>query len=151
MVVAFFLAGALTLHANEHVRVDIFYARLAPRYRSLIDILAMLVFVIPTCGLLDYFGWLDVQQARSFPHSIDSYRPLLWFKTQEAWAGSSLYQLETIILEFLLKGEASANPGGLPARWVIKAMLPLSACTLLLEAGRLLWVNLQIFTKKVSS
>lgn len=129
----FLLSGALALRADEHVRVDIVYQRLHRKTRSIIDILGGLFFLLPTCFILIYFGILDVELARSYPRQLDDFRPLLWLQDESAWADSWLFELEGRLVDFLFKGEASANPSGLPGRWAIKAMMPLSALLLFIE------------------
>jgi TRAP-type mannitol/chloroaromatic compound transport system permease small subunit len=51
----FLLAAAWTLQAGGHVRVDIFYARLAPRTRAMIDLAGALLFLLPVAVML---AWL---------------------------------------------------------------------------------------------
>lgn len=134
----FLLAGALTLRAEEHVRVDIFYQRLPPGWRSWVDVLGVILFLTPMMLALIYYGWMDMQMARSYATDLSDYRPLLWLAPADEWQGSRLFALEGWFVELLLKGEASANPGGLPARWIIKAMLPLASILVLVEGWFLL-------------
>jgi TRAP-type mannitol/chloroaromatic compound transport system permease small subunit len=49
-------AGAV-LRRNEHVRVDIFYARLGARARVLVDLAGLLFFALPVLGLLAVLSW----------------------------------------------------------------------------------------------
>lgn len=48
----FMLAAAYTLSRDEHVRVDIFYRRLDPRRRALVDIAGALLLLLPMMGFL---------------------------------------------------------------------------------------------------
>lgn len=50
------LGGAYALRANRHVRVDMVYERLAPRARSLIDLLGDLLFLVPFALLMAYLS-----------------------------------------------------------------------------------------------
>ena len=55
----FMLAAAYTLSMDEHVRVDIFYSRLSPRGRAIVDTAGVVVLLLPTClwiaiSALDY-------------------------------------------------------------------------------------------------
>lgn len=87
---AVFLLGVpFAIRSSGHVRVDIFYERLSLRAKSIIDLLGTLIFLLPFCLLVAWFG-------------IDF--------TKES------FQL----------GETSGDPGGLPYRWIIKAMIPTS-------------------------
>ena len=48
----FMLAAAWTLQTDGHVRVDIFYARGAPRARAVIDLLGAVIFHLPFAAAL---------------------------------------------------------------------------------------------------
>lgn len=87
---AVFLLGIpYALKSGGHVRVDIIYERLSLRAQSIIDLFGTLIFLLPFCLLVSWYG-------------IDF--------AKESYA----------------LGETSGDPGGLPYRWVIKAMIPLS-------------------------
>ncbi|USD66399.1 TRAP transporter small permease subunit [Vibrio sp. SCSIO 43136] len=87
---AVFLLGVpYAIKAGGHVRVDIFYERLSLRAQAIIDILGTVLWLIPFCLLVAWFG-------------IDFAK------------------------ESYLLGETSGDPGGLPYRWIIKAMIPVS-------------------------
>ncbi len=87
---AVFLLGVpYAIKAGGHVRVDVFYERLSRQSQAVIDLLGCLLFLMPFCLLVAWFG-------------IDF--------AKESYA----------------LGETSGDPGGLPARWIIKAMIPLS-------------------------
>lgn len=53
----FMLAAAWTLSRGDHVRVDVFYRRLAPRRQALVDIGGTLLFLLPFCVFLLWTGW----------------------------------------------------------------------------------------------
>ena len=54
---AVFLLGiAYALTHDAHVRVDLFYERLAPRRRALIDLVGTVLLVWPFCALIAYYG-----------------------------------------------------------------------------------------------
>jgi TRAP-type mannitol/chloroaromatic compound transport system permease small subunit len=50
----FMLGAAYTLQREEHVRVDIFYARMPDRQRAWVNLLGVLVFVFPMCAFFVY-------------------------------------------------------------------------------------------------
>ncbi len=50
----FMLGAAYTLLLEEHVRVDIFYHKMSARRRGWIDMIGVIVFLLPLCGLLAY-------------------------------------------------------------------------------------------------
>ena len=56
----FMLAAGYTLLIDGHVRVDVFYAKLAPRYRAVINILGHLFFLMPSMLALIYWSWPSV-------------------------------------------------------------------------------------------
>jgi TRAP-type mannitol/chloroaromatic compound transport system permease small subunit len=125
----FLLAGASCLARDEHVRVDVVYSHLKAPTRAWINLLGTLLFLLPTCGVLLVYGWQDMLQARAFTH----YGGGLGGAAGEAsgWWDQ--------IIQFWLQGEASPDPGGLPARWLIKAALPLGA--LLMSLQGLVWIG----------
>jgi TRAP-type mannitol/chloroaromatic compound transport system permease small subunit len=86
--VLFLLGGGFTLRHNGHVRVDIFYQRLGPRGKALLNLLGCLFFLFPGCYLV-----------------IKTSIPFI----QSSW---SIH-------------EVSPDPGGLPGRYVLKAMIPI--------------------------
>ncbi|SON48840.1 TRAP transporter small permease subunit [Vibrio tapetis] len=85
----FLLGVPYAIKAGGHVRVDVFYERLSMKAQAIIDILGTLIFLIPFCLSVAWFG-------------VDF--------AKESYA----------------LGETSGDPGGLPYRWIIKAMIPLS-------------------------
>jgi len=50
----FMLAIPYALRHDRHVRVDLVYARLAPRTRTWVDLVGHLIFLLPVCGLILY-------------------------------------------------------------------------------------------------
>ncbi len=53
----FMLGAAYTLAKNEHVRVDIFYARLSTRGQIWVDLLGGLLFLLPAAAILTWLSW----------------------------------------------------------------------------------------------
>lgn len=53
----FLLLGGWTFLRNAHVRIDFVSSRLHPRTRAWIDIVGIVLFVLPLCGLL---VWMSV-------------------------------------------------------------------------------------------
>lgn len=51
------LGASHTLRMNEHVRVDLVYGALKPRWRLWIDTLGALLFLLPSTFFLTYFSW----------------------------------------------------------------------------------------------
>lgn len=93
-----FLFGAGYAFKNDrHVRVDLFYTKMAEKDRALVDFVGTLVFLIPWCLILIYV---------SFAYAWQSY----------------------------LIGETSPDPGGLPARYVIKFSITVGLFFLFLQA-----------------
>ena len=54
--VVFMLGAGYTLLHGGHVRVDIFYARMDPRRRAIVDIIGTFVFLLPWLGIVIYYG-----------------------------------------------------------------------------------------------
>ena len=53
----FMLGAAYTLKRDEHVRVDIFYRRMSPQRRALVDLLGTLMFLLPVAVFLAVASW----------------------------------------------------------------------------------------------
>lgn len=92
----FMLGAAYTLEADEHVRVDVFYRRAAPRAQAIVDLLGTLLFLLPLCAFLLW---------TSLPYAEASWRV----------------------------AERSREAGGLPALYLLKAVIPLMAVLLGLQ------------------
>jgi len=95
---------------NSHIRVDIFYARLSPKTKSIIDICGILLLMLPFIGVI-------------FLHSLDF--------VYDAWR----------------IGERSDSPSGLPYRWIVKAVIPLSMFLLALGMFAKLLREIQFLIK----
>ena len=67
--VVFMLGAAYTLHAEEHVRVDVFYRDLSPRRRAWIDLVGVVIFLLPVCGFLAWMSFDFVMQSWSIGES----------------------------------------------------------------------------------
>lgn len=48
----FMLAAAYTLSRDEHVRVDVFYARMTPRRKALVNALGTVLFLLPMAAFI---------------------------------------------------------------------------------------------------
>lgn len=59
----FLLGAAWALAEDAHVRVDVIYARLAPRRRALVDLLGSLFLLLPLCALLLWASWPAVAES----------------------------------------------------------------------------------------
>ena len=55
--VVILLSIAYTFEQNSHVRVDIFYDKFSLKTQKLIDMLAIVLFVLPLAGLIIYVGF----------------------------------------------------------------------------------------------
>jgi TRAP-type mannitol/chloroaromatic compound transport system permease small subunit len=51
------LGAPYTLKLNEHVRVDLLYAKASERQRIWIDVIGIVLFLLPMCIMLVYFTW----------------------------------------------------------------------------------------------
>lgn len=53
-----FMVGAgYTLLYNGHVRVDVFYRAASPRYKAVVDLFGVFVFLLPVCTLITVYSW----------------------------------------------------------------------------------------------
>ncbi|WP_330203970.1 TRAP transporter small permease subunit [Cyanobacterium sp. Dongsha4] len=55
--IVFFLGAAYALKVDSHVRVDLFYKDFSPKLKALVNILGVVLFVFPFCGVVIYFSW----------------------------------------------------------------------------------------------
>jgi TRAP-type mannitol/chloroaromatic compound transport system permease small subunit len=113
----FMLAAPAAYKLNEHVRVDVFSEKMTPSQKNSIEIFGILFFLIPTASVLIYYGWNFAAS------SLDYEVPYL----------SRMNDMERFFYSTILSGEKSANPGGLPARWVIKIIIPISGGLVFLQ------------------
>lgn len=103
----FLIGASYTLKHNDHVRVDLFYAKMSERKRAIINIGGVLFFLIP---------WTLVVIRSANKYAYNAYRI----------------------------NEASPDPGGLSARWVIKYAMVVGFLLLLLQAVALLFRCIQV-------
>ena len=61
--VIFLMAAGYTMLHNEHVRVDVVYAKLPPRRKAWFDFVLTFVFLFPACVLLVYTSWPFVRNS----------------------------------------------------------------------------------------
>ena len=61
--IIFLMAAGYTMLYNEHVRVDVVYARLPPRRKAWFDFALIFVFLFPACVLLIYTTWPFVRNS----------------------------------------------------------------------------------------
>lgn len=92
----YLMAAGYTFLYDEHVRVDIFYAKFPPRKKAWFNFVLLQVFFFPSCLLVIYTTW---------PFFWNSFKVL----------------------------EGSPDPGGIPARWALKAVIIVAFAILALQ------------------
>ena len=55
--IIFMLGAAITLGADQHVRVDIFYRQFSPRQKAWVNVIGHIIFTLPLCGLIGLGSW----------------------------------------------------------------------------------------------
>jgi TRAP-type mannitol/chloroaromatic compound transport system permease small subunit len=55
--IVFLVASGWALKDNEHVRVDVFYAKVSPRQQAMIDLAGVFIFLLPFCALIWITAW----------------------------------------------------------------------------------------------
>lgn len=83
------LGASYALRHDAHVRVDVFYGRMSPRRRAMVDIAGVLLFLLPMVGLV---FWV------SLPYVIES-----WHKRESSFQAGGLpgvYLMKTLIPVF---------------------------------------------------
>lgn len=107
--ILFMAAGGYTLLRDEHVRIDVFYARFSPRAKAWVDILGFALLLLPACALI---VWTAI------PYVWESWRVLE--SSDEASGIPALFLLKTFLLIFpalmILQGLALALRGVLILR-----------------------------------
>jgi len=53
----FLLAAAYTLNRGEHVRVDIFYSKMSPKGKAVVDLLGTLLLLLPVSIFIIWSSW----------------------------------------------------------------------------------------------
>lgn len=53
----FMVGAAYTLLDEEHVRVDIFYRNMSPKWRAIVDLTGVIFFLLPLCGYLAFVAY----------------------------------------------------------------------------------------------
>lgn len=121
------------LKENKHVRIDIFYSAFSERTKNKIKFIGNLLFLFPFSLVLLKYGLDFTSQSRSYSNSLPlDYFTAFFVGKENSWY-SVLISLESYINPWLVKGEVSPDPGGLPFRWIIKASIPLTGFSLLLH------------------
>jgi len=59
----FLLAAAYTFRHNGHVRVDVVYSRFGPRFRTIVDLVGSVVFLLPMCAAIIVLSWPFVRES----------------------------------------------------------------------------------------
>ena len=109
----FMLGAAITLGADQHVRVDIFYRQFNERQKAWVNALGHTLFTLPLCLLIGITCWGYVA---------------------ESWAIR----------------EVSPEPGGIPAVFLLKSLIPAMACLLFLQALSEILQSLSLLTAESS-
>lgn len=139
----FLLAGGYTLKEEGHVRVDLFYARMSRRRQALINVLGIVLMLLPICGIVVWYG--TGFTARSW--AFDNPRPPDYYSAALGLDGllyGLVAPLEGWWRAHILVGEISPDPGGLEARWLVKALMPLGFLLLGLQGLAALIQNLAV-------
>jgi TRAP-type mannitol/chloroaromatic compound transport system permease small subunit len=55
--IVFLVAAGYALKDDEHVRIDIFYAKGSPRQKAMVDLAGTLLFLLPFCCLVWITAW----------------------------------------------------------------------------------------------
>lgn len=82
----FMLGAAWALRTGDHVRVDVFYRKLAPRRQALVDLLGTALFLLPLCGYIFFESW---------PYVLQSWQ--VHEASREAGGLRGLYLLKSVI------------------------------------------------------
>jgi len=93
----FVLAGAYALKYDAHVRIDIFYMRLSPRNKALVETIAS-IFLFAFIGILIWKGWEFAWRALVLNEHTDSaWAPPRWPIKMVIPVGAFLLLLQGIV------------------------------------------------------
>jgi TRAP-type mannitol/chloroaromatic compound transport system permease small subunit len=93
----FMLASAHTLKRNEHVRIDVIVARFSKRTQVWIDLAGFIVFLLPLCALILYYGIpFALLSIRSGEMSSNAGGLIVWPAKLLVPAGFALLTLQTV-------------------------------------------------------
>ena len=53
----FLICAGYTLLEDKHVRVDVFYQKMSPQNKALVDIIGTILLLWPVCFTIFYFSW----------------------------------------------------------------------------------------------
>lgn len=112
------LGAAQVLRLNEHVRVDLVYARLRGNGKVYVDLFGLIFFLLPVMAYAGLLSW-----------------DFFWMKLSSGLrAGDSVASLGLTgyVGKLLTTGEVSGNAGGL-IRWPAVLMLPLGFALVFLQ------------------
>jgi TRAP-type mannitol/chloroaromatic compound transport system permease small subunit len=98
--ILFMVGAGYTLLHNGHVRVDIFYREASPQTKAWIDLLGVLVFLLPVCGIILGYSWSYVINAwKVFEGSTETGGiPLVFALKTVIWVFAILLSLQGISL-----------------------------------------------------
>ncbi len=115
----FLMGAAYTLKHDGHVRVDLLYHRFSDRKKAWVNLLGALFFLIPVSATIIWYLLMSPSFERSFV--VQSWR----------------------------FGEGSPDPGGLPARYLIKTAIPIGFFFLILQGIAEIFRNI-LFLRKTN-
>ncbi|MEM7258363.1 MAG: TRAP transporter small permease subunit [Pseudomonadota bacterium] len=115
----FLLAIPYAVYTGSHVRIDLVYESRSEAYKRMVGILGCIVFLLPFALVTLYYGGVFTVQAFSYGNQPDTFSGI-W---QQLLSSDGI-------------GEKSQDPGGLTNRFIIKAIIPLSALLLSLAGIR---------------
>jgi len=72
------MGGAYTLRYRAHVNMDLFYTRLSPRGKAILDIITFPLFLV-FCVIILWFGWeFALRSVKDLEISQSNWAPPLW-------------------------------------------------------------------------
>lgn len=140
---SFLLSLAFVYQENEHVRVDIFYTRFSQRKRLWLESVCLTAIVLPFCCLMIYFGVRYSLLAYGYHNGLASdHLSNHYFLGKNNGLYLFFSSVERLLREWIIRGEMSSNWGGLPARWIIKMVIPFGFLLLLLQSASSIFKNI---------
>ena len=104
----YLLAAGYTMLHNEHVRVDIWYAKQSPRKKAWVDFILLFVMFFPSCVLIIYTTWPFLK------HSLQVNEGSTWATTPTATCPSSRWTAPSGTRASASSSRASRRPCAAP-------------------------------------
>ena len=95
----FLLGAAITLQRGQHIRIDLFYARLTPKRRAMVDLICYLLLFVPFAVFLSGRLWEYMEHAVKTGElsGQSAWNPPIWPFRLVFFCGFALLALQALV------------------------------------------------------